>query len=183
MIKLTARIVTGYLAGNTVATSDLPGLIQSVHWALTEADQNPATNEAPAPATTIMKSVATGHVVCLDCGRQMKMLKRHLTVDHGLTLDAYRSKWNLPPNHPLIAPDYSKKRSALARKAGLGVKREEIETAAPAVKIKRARPPKPAPAPVEPTPVKPALAEPALAEPKTRGHYYPANRWAKPTGN
>lgn len=129
MIKLTARIVAEYLVGNTVAVPDLPALIRGIHQALTDAGQEPAAAEVPVPAVSIRKSVAAGYVVCLDCGKQFQMLKRHLSVDHDLTPDAYRLKWSLPPDHPLVAPDYAERRSALARKAGLGTRRK---TSAPA---------------------------------------------------
>ncbi|MBF0095685.1 MAG: MucR family transcriptional regulator [Alphaproteobacteria bacterium] len=114
MLKLTARVVTGYLAGNKVAMSDLPGLIRVVHQALTEAGQEPAVVEGPVPAVPIRKSVAVGHVVCLDCGRKMTMLRRHIALNHGLAPAEYRAKWGLSPDHPLVAPEYAEKRSALA---------------------------------------------------------------------
>ncbi len=151
MLKLTARVVTGYLAGNKIAMSDLPGLIRIVHLALAEAGQEPAAVEGvPAPpAVPVRKSVAPRHVVCLDCGKKMTMLRRHVALNHGLSPAEYRAKWGLPPDHPLVAPEYAEKRSALARKAGLGTKRRETMQEA--------------------------------AEPATPGqHSYPTNRWAKP---
>lgn len=144
MLKLTANLVAEYLAGNAVASSDVPNLIRGVYQALAEAGQKPAVAEAPVPAVPIKKSVAAGHVVCLECGRRLTMLKRHLTVDHGLTLGDYRTKWGLPADHPLVAPDYAEKRSALAHKSGLGTKRKK--DSAPAEPVKNTQGAAPVPA-------------------------------------
>ena len=167
MIKLTARIVAKYLAGNALGAADLPNLIRTVHQALVDADQKPTAAETPVPAVPIKKSVAAGHVVCLDCGKILKTLRHHISADHGLTPDEYRAKWGLPADHPLVAPDYAEKRSALARKAGLGSKRKTSETAAPAGDNQDA-------ASQEDTPAATEAAKP--------WHRYLTNRWAKTTG-
>ncbi|MEO5375892.1 MAG: MucR family transcriptional regulator [Alphaproteobacteria bacterium] len=168
MIKLTARLVTDYLAGNTVAASDLPRLIRSVHQALADAGREPVAADSPAPAVSIKKSVTPGHVACLICGKRLKILRRHLSVDHGLTPDEYREKWGLPHDYPLVAPEYAEFRSAMAHKSGLGTKRNKSAADAGS--------------PADTPPVAPGQDAPMTDEPTTRGHRYPANRWATPSG-
>ena len=122
ILSLAAQVVSAHVAKNAVSPEELPQLIKNVHRALANAGQ--ATVEQPRgePAIAIKKSVTAGHLVCLECGKHFSMLKRHLTTDHQLTPEQYRQKWNLPQSYPIVAPDYAKTRSALAKKIGLGRK-------------------------------------------------------------
>ncbi len=124
LVSLTADIVSAHVSNNSVAVSDLPTLIQNVHGALTGLGK--VEEEAPAkqdPAVSIRSSIKPDYVVCLEDGLKMKMLKRHLMTDHGLTPDQYRQKWGLGPDYPMVAPNYAEQRRALAKKIGLGTKR------------------------------------------------------------
>ena len=122
ILSLAAQVVSAHVAKNAVSPEDLPKLIQDVHRALANAGQ--ATVEPPRgePAIAIKKSVTAAHLVCLECGKHFSMLKRHLSTDHQLTPEQYRQKWSLPQSYPIVAPDYAKTRSALAKKIGLGRK-------------------------------------------------------------
>jgi predicted transcriptional regulator len=120
LITLTADIVTAHVANNSVDGSDLPPLIQSVYGALAGLGNAPVVEVRHEPAVSIRSSVKNDHIVCLDCGKKMKMLKRHLMTDHGLTPDDYRARFGLTADYPLVAPDYAEKRRELAKKIGLG---------------------------------------------------------------
>jgi predicted transcriptional regulator len=124
LVALTADIVSAHLSNNSVAVNDLPTLIQNVHSAL--AGLGRVQEEAPAkqePAVSVRSSIKPDYVVCLEDGLKMKMLKRHLMTDHGLTPDQYRQKWALGADYPMVAPNYAEQRRALAKKIGLGTKR------------------------------------------------------------
>ena len=123
-VALTARIVAAYLSNNVMAIADLPTVIQSVHHALvgTTAPAPTPAVEKPVPAIAIRKSVTPDYIVCLEDGKKLKMLKRHIFSTYGLTPDAYRTKWDLPPDYPMTAPNYAAQRSVLAKSAGLGRK-------------------------------------------------------------
>ena len=131
---LVAEIVRGYVAKNTVAVDQIGGLIATVHRTLSELDTNTtattSAQEKLTPAVPIRRSVQPDHVVCLECGFRAVTLRRHLRVAHGLEAAAYRSRWQLPADHPLTAPAYSEHRSAMARQLGLGRKRPGPETPA-----------------------------------------------------
>lgn len=137
LIELTADIVAAHLANNKVTGSEVPGIINAVHRALAQAVEPPAQVEALVPAVPVKASIKPGKVTCLECGRSMKMLKRHLSVDHELTPEAYRARWGLAHDHALVAPDYAKRRAELAVTAGLG--RKKGETAAVRAKGKTAK--------------------------------------------
>lgn len=122
LITLTSDIVTAHVANNNVDVTDLPSLIQNVYTALSGLGQEVAEEKRPEPAVSIRSSVKNDHVVCLEDGKKMKMLKRHLMTDHGLTPEEYRERWNLPADYPMVAPDYAEKRRELAKKIGLGRK-------------------------------------------------------------
>jgi len=127
IIELTSQIVSAYLARNNVQTSDLPGLIASVHQSLKSLGQPQAQPEPAAdlkPAVPIKKSVHPDHIVCLEDGKKLKMLKRHLASSYGMTPDEYRKRWGLPDDYPMVAPNYAKQRSDLALKLGLGRRQE-----------------------------------------------------------
>ena len=122
---LTARIVAAYVGNNSVAVGDLNTLINSVQTAfrgLGEEKAAPQKTEQ-APAVPIKKSVTPEYIVCLEDGKKLKMLKRHLKTVYDLSPDEYRAKWNLPPEYPMVAPNYAKARSEMATKLGLGRKR------------------------------------------------------------
>jgi predicted transcriptional regulator len=119
MLSLTAQIVSAHVAHNTADPADLPKLINDVHRALATAGQ-PAPPQRGEPAVAVSQSVKADHLVCLECGQKLSLLKRHLRTDHQLTPEDYRQKWELPRSYPLVAPDYTKIRSGLAKRIGLG---------------------------------------------------------------
>ena len=123
-LELTATIVSAHVRNNQVAPDALPELIQSVHRSLaTAGTAEPALAPAPlTPAVPIRKSVSPDHLVCLEDGKKLKMLKRHLRVSYGMTPEQYRGKWKLPGDYPMVAPNYAIQRSSLAKQLGLGRK-------------------------------------------------------------
>ncbi len=122
LLSLTTEIVASHVSNNTVAVSDLPQLIQLVYTAL--ATQGKATREEPeekpVPAVPIKKSVTPDYIICLEDGKKLKMLKRHLKTHYNMTPEEYRRKWGLPDDYPMVAPNYARQRSTLAKKIGLG---------------------------------------------------------------
>ena len=122
VLALAAQIVSAHASNNTVPTEQLPELIRQVHHALASLGQESPEPAKAEPAVPVRKSVFGDHIVCLECGKHFSMLKRHLMTDHSLSVQQYRSKWGLPSSYPLVAPDYAKVRSALAKKIGLGQK-------------------------------------------------------------
>lgn len=125
LIALTASIVSAYVTRNNVPTTDLPRLIASTHAALAGLTGPPApvAAEPLVPAVPIRRSVTPDAIICLEDGRAFKTLKRHLATSYGMTPDQYRAKWSLPPDYPMVAPNYAEARSALAKSIGLGRKR------------------------------------------------------------
>ena len=123
VLQHTANVVSAHLGHNQFATEALPALIQSVYQALAGLGSEPAAVAAPpTPAVPIRKSVLPDHLICLEDGAKMKMLKRYLRVRFGLTPAAYRERWGLPSDYPMVAPSYASRRSDLARQSGLGRK-------------------------------------------------------------
>ena len=124
LVELTADIVSAYVSNNTVVPSDLREVIRNVHRALGSAAAKAAgpVKEELTPAVPIKKSVTPDHIVCLEDGKRLKSLKRHLRAHHDLTPDAYRERWALPYDYPMVAPNYAEARSQMARKMGLGRK-------------------------------------------------------------
>lgn len=124
-IELAADIVSAYVSNNSVPASDLPALINDVHSALLRvtSGQAVAVPETPKPAVSPKKSITNEHIVCLEDGRKFKSLKRHLRTQYNMSPDEYREKWNLPPDYPMVAPNYAKARSNLAKQMGLGQQR------------------------------------------------------------
>ena len=121
LLEHTTRIVAAQVANNPIAVTDVPGLISTVHQALaTLGPEEPAPR--PEPAVPINQSVKPDYIVCLDDGKKLKMLKRHLRTAYNMTPDDYRKRWGLPLDYPMVAPNYAKQRSALAKKIGLGRK-------------------------------------------------------------
>jgi predicted transcriptional regulator len=126
LIELAAQIVAAYVGKNNVEQKDLPRLIADVHNALQMvATGAPARDEAPEnkPAVNVKKSITPDYLICLEDGKKFKSLKRHLRTHFGLTPEQYREKWGLPPDYPMVAPNYANSRSKLARDMGLGHKR------------------------------------------------------------
>ena len=124
-IELAADIVSAYVSNNSVPASDLPSLINEVHAALMRVTTDPATPaaEAPKPAVPAKKSITNEFIVCLEDGRKFKSLKRHLRTQYNMSPEEYREKWGLAPDYPMVAPNYAKARSTLAKQMGLGQQR------------------------------------------------------------
>ncbi|MEO1922849.1 MAG: MucR family transcriptional regulator [Sphingomonadaceae bacterium] len=123
LIALTSEIVAAHVSNNSVDVADVPNLITNVYGALAGlGDLGEKEEAAPEPAVSIRSSVKKDHIVCLECGKKMKMLKRHLSTDHDLTPEEYKARYNLSADYPLVAPDYAEKRRDLAKKIGLGRK-------------------------------------------------------------
>ncbi len=122
LLELATKIVAAHVSHNAVPTTDLPGLIATVHQALATAGSDEAAGR-PKPAVPIKQSVKPEYIVCLEDGKKHKMLKRHLRAAHDMTPDEYRRRWGLPVDYPVVAPHYAAARSKLAKKIGLGRKR------------------------------------------------------------
>ena len=125
VLRLTAKIISAHVGNNQVTVAALPELIQSVHRSLAAAgtaEPAPAPAAPLTPAVPIRKSVFPDHIVCLEDGKRLKMLKRHLQTSYGMTPQQYREKWGLPADYPMVAPNYAIHRSSLAKQAGLGRK-------------------------------------------------------------
>jgi predicted transcriptional regulator len=122
LLELTTEIVAAHVANNTVAVSDLPQLIQDIYKTLLAVGTLSLTPERPQPAVPIKKSIFPDYVVCLEDGKKLKMLKRHLKTAYNMTPEEYRERWGLSPDYPMVAPNYAKHRSNLAKKIGLGTK-------------------------------------------------------------
>ena len=123
LITLTSDIVAAHVSNNSVSLADLPTLISNVHAALAGLDNKvPAPEPMPEPAVSIRTSIKNEYIVCLEDGKKLKMLKRHLMTRYNMTPDQYRARWNLPSDYPMVAPAYAEKRRELAKKIGLGRK-------------------------------------------------------------
>ncbi|MBO9707677.1 MAG: MucR family transcriptional regulator [Caulobacter sp.] len=121
LIEITASVVAAYVGGNTIAAADVPGLIRSVHSALSAVGAEPEAEPAGRePAVSIKRSITPDYLICLEDGRKFKSLKRHLRTKYDLSPEAYRAKWNLPKDYPMVAPNYAEARSNLAKQMGLG---------------------------------------------------------------
>lgn len=124
LLSLTADIVSSHVANNTVAVSDLSNIIESVYSTLSRLGTvAPAAVAKQEPAVSVRASIKPDFIVCLEDGKKLKMLKRHLMTHYNLTPDAYRAKWGLPSDYPMVAPNYAQQRRSLAKKIGLGTKR------------------------------------------------------------
>jgi predicted transcriptional regulator len=123
LITLTSDIVAAHVSNNSVSVGDLPALITNVYYALSGlGEAAPVAEAPPEPAVSIRSSVKPDHIVCLEDGKKLKMLKRHLMTHYNLTPEQYRARWNLPADYPMVAPNYAEKRRELAKKIGLGRK-------------------------------------------------------------
>lgn len=123
LVTLTADIVAAHVSNNSVAISDLSVLINNVHAALSGLGGPPVVEEKQlVPAVSIRTSVKPDYITCLEDGKKLKMLRRHLMTHYGMTPDDYRAKWGLPADYPMVAPNYAERRRALAKEIGLGTK-------------------------------------------------------------
>ncbi|QGZ95602.1 MucR family transcriptional regulator [Terricaulis silvestris] len=122
LVEMAAEIVSAYVSANQVPPQDLPGLIRTVYLALNEVSGTAPVSQDPAqePAIAIKKSVTPDFIICLEDGKKFKSLKRHLRTRYSMTPDEYRAKWGLPHDYPMVAPNYAKERSNLAKRMGLG---------------------------------------------------------------
>jgi len=174
LLGLTADIVSSHVANNNVATNDLPALIANVYSALTGLNSSaPAKLPDQEPAVSIRSSIKPDYLVCLEDGKKLKMLKRHLMTQYQMTPADYRAKWKLPPDYPMVAPNYAAQRRKLAHEIGLGRKASSAapaasEAAAPkaTAKPKAVKAAKPK---VAAKPKAPAKSEVAAAPKPTRG--------------
>ena len=125
LLTLTADIVAAHVSNNSVAVNDLPALIQNVHAALTGiSGASSAPEPKPEPKVSIRSSVKPDYIVCLEDGKRLKILKRHLMTHYNMTPDQYRQKWGLSADYPMVAPNYAEQRRSLAKSIGLGTKRK-----------------------------------------------------------
>jgi predicted transcriptional regulator len=122
VLGLTAQIVSAHVSNNAVTPDALPSLIQDVYRTLAGMGRDTVQPDKPQPAVPVKKSVFADHIVCLEDGKKLKMLKRHLKTAYNMTPEQYRERWGLPPDYPMVAPNYARHRSSLAKKIGLGTK-------------------------------------------------------------
>lgn len=131
LLSLTTKIVSAYVSHNIVSTDDLPALMEMVHKNLMCLDSGSGAPLArPEPAVKVENSITPDYIICLEDGKKLKMLKRHLKTSYNLTPDQYRERWNLPTDYPMVAPNYAKQRSRLAKEIGLGTARSNQSKAA-----------------------------------------------------
>jgi len=123
LLELTTEIVSSHVANNSVAVQDLPDLIRQVYGTLSTIEHAPAAQaDRPQPAVPVKRSVTPDFIICLEDGRKLKMLKRHLKTAYNMTPEEYRERWGLQADYPMVAPNYARQRSNLAKKIGLGTK-------------------------------------------------------------
>jgi predicted transcriptional regulator len=124
LLALTTEIVAAHVSNNTVAVGDLAQLINQVYQSLANIGSAPAAAPAnrPQPAVSVKKSIQPDYLVCLEDGKKLKMLKRHLKTAYNMSPETYRERWGLPPDYPMVAPNYARQRSRLAKEIGLGTR-------------------------------------------------------------
>lgn len=127
LLELTTEIVAAHVSNNTLPVGELPQLIQDIYKTLSTVGSAQASSERLQPAVPIKKSILPDYIVCLEDGKKLKMLKRHLKTAYNMSPEEYREKWNLPRDYPMVAPNYAKHRSSLAKKIGLGTKSRRSE--------------------------------------------------------
>ena len=120
LLRMTSEVAAAYVSNHSLSASQLPDIIRSIHASLAGLSGGPGSAAALTPAVPIKKSVHDDYIVCLEDGKKLKMLKRHLRTSFGLSPDEYRHKWGLPPDYPMVAPNYAAQRSVFAKKIGLG---------------------------------------------------------------
>lgn len=130
MLEMTTEIVAAHVGNNRVAIADLSGLIQDIYKTLLTVGTDQAIAEKPKPAVPVKKSIYPDYIVCLEDGKKLKMLKRHLKTAYNLTPDDYRERWGLPADYPMVAPNYARHRSRLAKEIGLGTTRRNDDRGA-----------------------------------------------------
>ncbi len=129
LLSLTTEIVAAHVSNNTVPLSELPSLIEQVYRSLASVGTEPApVEERPQPAVPIKKSVTPDFIICLEDGKKLKMLKRHLKTAYDMTPEEYRERWGLPADYPMVAPNYARQRSSLAKQIGLGTRARRSAT-------------------------------------------------------
>jgi predicted transcriptional regulator len=130
LLSLTTEIVAAHVSNNTVAANELPQLISQVYQSLAGVGKGPApAAERPEPAVPVKKSVHADYIVCLEDGKKLKMLKRHLKTAYNMTPEQYRERWGLPQDYPMVAPNYARQRSRLAKEIGLGTRGRKSSSA------------------------------------------------------
>jgi predicted transcriptional regulator len=123
LLSLTAKIVAAHVSNNAVGIADLPQLIEQVHSTLANLGKEPEkAPERPVPVVPVKKSVTAEYIICLEDGKKLKMLKRHLKTAYNMTPEEYRERWGLPQDYPMVAPNYAEQRSKLAKDIGLGTR-------------------------------------------------------------
>lgn len=122
ILALTTQIVTAHVSHNTVSADELPKLLQQIFETLLGIDRNGQTAIAPKGAVSVSKSITPDYIICLEDGKKLKMLKRHLKTAFNMTPDEYRTRWGLPSDYPMVAPNYAKRRRKLAKAIGLGTR-------------------------------------------------------------
>ena len=127
VLGLTAQIVSAHVSNNSVTSEALPSLIQEVYKTLSGVGKEPVLPEKPQPAVPVKKSVFADYIVCLEDGKKLKMLKRHLKTAYDMSPEEYRERWQLPPDYPMVAPNYARQRSKLAKEIGLGTRARRDE--------------------------------------------------------
>jgi predicted transcriptional regulator len=125
LLELTSEIVSAHVSHNSVSTSDLPQLIEDVFRTLSTVGEREEPKEKVLPAVSVKRSIQQDYIICLEDGKKLKMLKRHLKTAYDMTPDEYREKWDLPANYPMVAPNYAEHRSNLAKNIGLGTRQRD----------------------------------------------------------
>jgi predicted transcriptional regulator len=120
MLRMTTEVVSAYVGNNSLPAAQIPEVIKTVYTSIAALNQAAEIKEAPKPAVSIRSSIKPDYIVCLEDGKKLKMLKRHLRTTYDMTPDDYRAKWGLPADYPMVAPNYAKQRSEFAKKIGLG---------------------------------------------------------------
>jgi len=118
MLRMTANVVSAYVGNNNLPPTQIPDVIKTVYGSLTTLSRT--GRDLPRPAVPVRRSITPDYIICLEDGRKLKMLKRHLRTTYNMTVDDYRQKWGLPVDYPMVAPNYAKQRSAFAKRIGLG---------------------------------------------------------------
>lgn len=131
LLTLAAQVISSYVGHNAVSAADLPLIMSSIYQNLARLGTNATTPEArPDPAVPVRKSITPEFIICLEDGKKLKMLKRHLKTAYNMTPDQYRERWGLPADYPMVAPNYARQRSKLAKQIGLGTSRRTTKKAA-----------------------------------------------------
>ncbi|HEY7610881.1 MAG TPA: MucR family transcriptional regulator [Alphaproteobacteria bacterium] len=120
MLRMTASVVSAYVGNNSLPPTQIPDVIKTVYGSLTSLGRVGGGRDQPRPAVPVRRSITPDYIICLEDGRKLKMLKRHLRTTYNMTVDDYRQKWGLPVDYPMVAPNYAKQRSAFAKRIGLG---------------------------------------------------------------